>query len=188
MKAISFNSMLAALAAASAALTFSTDGLASPSFGHVGGAAHMGMPGGGGFHGGAPRSFHGPSPRDPSPRPGPPLGAAQPEPGGDGRGLERFRGQSLDHFSQADRARWSEGGWRHGWRHGHLGWWWVVDGSWFFYDQPSYPYPDYVGSDEAYGDDSDDPWPYDSYYCQDPAGYYPTVQTCNVEWQPAAPQ
>jgi hypothetical protein len=186
MKATSLNSfpMLAvAAAAASAALTLGTAGLAAvPSFGHAGGGAHMGMPSGA-FHGGAPRSFHGPSERV-----GAPFSAPHLAPSDGGRDLGHFRGRSVDHFSPADRARWSEGGWRHGWRHGHLGWWWVVDGLWYFYDQPSYPYPDYVGSDQDYGDSSDDPWSYDSYYCEDPPGYYPAVQACNVEWEPATPK
>ena len=193
----SFRRLALAAAAAGAMLSFGTAGVAAgPSFGHVGGArmgmpsGHMGMPSHG-FHGGAPQGFHGPGPRAGSSLGGPSFvgssGGARPEHGG-GREPGHFRGQSFDHFSDGDRERWSHGGWRHGWRHGHLGWWWLVDGDWFLYDQPSYPYPTYVGQDADEGEYSDDPWPYDTYYCEDPAGYYPTVQMCNVEWESVPPQ
>ena len=26
-------------------------------------------------------------------------------------------------------------------RDGRFGWWWDVDGAWYFYEQPVYPYP-----------------------------------------------
>lgn len=36
---------------------------------------------------------------------------------------------------------WAEGYWWRGDRDGRFGWWWVVDGGWYFYPAPVYPYP-----------------------------------------------
>ena len=55
---------------------------------------------------------------------------------------------------------WRGGHWIHGVHGGRLGWWWLVDGDWYYYPSPGY-------------------W----YYCSDPAGYYPYVQSCGTAWQ-----
>jgi hypothetical protein len=34
-------------------------------------------------------------------------------------------------------------------RDGRYGWWWDVDGAWYFYEQPVYPYPAAVSDVEA---------------------------------------
>ena len=167
---------LASLAAASAALICAAAGpVAGAPFGQVGGGSHVGAPSGG-YHGG--RSFRGSSPRAEAP-----FVASRSGHGGPGRDPGRISERSFNHSSSADRVKWSGGGWRHAWRNGRFGWWWVVDDDWFLYDAPSYPYPTDVPDDV----DSDDPSA-GAYYCEDPPGYYPDVATCNVEWESAPPQ
>ncbi len=97
-----------------------------------------------------------------------------------------FHGHDLAHFSRQERDHWQHGNWHHGRHHGRLGWWFVADDFWYFYDAPIYPYPGYVSyyyDDGYYGDQSDYYW----YWCDDPEGYYPYVQECNGPWRPVAP-
>ena len=97
-----------------------------------------------------------------------------------------FRGRSVVALSVRDREMWRGGAWRHAWHNGRFGWWWYVNGGWFFYNAPVYPYPEYI-SDTIYYDDSD--YGYDGYgpdlwyWCAYPQGYYPDVQMCMVPWQ-----
>jgi Glycine zipper len=44
---------------------------------------------------------------------------------------------------------WDRGHWRHEWHNGRLGWWWDVDGAWYFYPQPMDGPPAYVSDVEA---------------------------------------
>jgi hypothetical protein len=44
---------------------------------------------------------------------------------------------------------WDRGHWRHEWHNGQLGWWWDVDGAWYFYPQPMDGPPAYVSDVEA---------------------------------------
>jgi len=100
--------------------------------------------------------------------------------------FHNFRGARIARFSPHEREMWVRGHWWRGRHHGHFGWWWWVDGSWFFYDAPVYPYPDYV-SEEYYEEPSGDYGDY-WYYCRDPRGYYPYVQQCNGAWEPVPAQ
>jgi len=97
-----------------------------------------------------------------------------------------------------DRDHWQHGHWFHGLHDGRTAWWWAIDGGGFYaFDQPIYPYPDY--SEDYYAADpyasqplAESPYPTQPnvyYYCQDPPGYYPTVQECPGGWQtvPAQP-
>lgn len=97
-----------------------------------------------------------------------------------------FVGGRIARFSAPLRARWVRGHWWHGRWHGRLGWWWYVDGGWFFYPAPVYPYPDYVSETyyEEPAQDYGDYW----YYCRDPEGYYPYVQHCSRAWEPVPAQ
>jgi hypothetical protein len=98
-----------------------------------------------------------------------------------------FAGHSFAQFSPAQRQSWSGGRWWHGSHGGRSGWWWFVGGGWFFYPYAVYPYPDYVSS-TAYYDDYDYAPGYGGgaswYYCDNPRGYYPYVQSCNGPWHP----
>jgi hypothetical protein len=91
-----------------------------------------------------------------------------------------FHRHDFGHFTPEERAHWRGGHWRHDWHDGRLGWWWILDGDWYSYPEPVYPYRDDVIPDDMSG------W----YYCANPLGYYPYVASCAVPWQfvpPAAP-
>jgi len=140
-----------------------------------------------GFHG-TPPTFHGSLPHAGK---GPSIGgitAMHHRIGGPGNDLGRFNGRDFAHLTAQDRAAWQHGHWHHGWRHGHWGWWWGVGDFWFFYPEPIYPYPDYIGSAEYYDyyDEYGTPQYY-WYHCDDPEGYYPYVQQCNGDWEPVPP-
>jgi len=47
------------------------------------------------------------------------------------------------------RLAWERGHWRHEWHNGRLGWWWDVDGAWYFYSEPTDGPPAYVSDVEA---------------------------------------
>lgn len=145
--------LIAAVLMASPALAQSNDP------GGFGGGGPHGSPGGGGFGGSPGGGFRG------SPSGGPNAVVGQ-----------GFRGRDFGSFTPAERSHWSGGEWRHTWYNGIFGWWWVLDDEWYFYDQPIYPYPAYVGpSPPTIGY-----W----YHCADPAGFYPYVSTCPGGWQP----
>lgn len=95
-----------------------------------------------------------------------------------------FHGHAFTEFTPQERESWTRGSWRHTSHNGHLGWWWYTGGFWFFYPEPIYPYPTYIGSEDYYEESEDYYW----YWCDDPEGYYPYVQECNDEWEPVAPQ
>ncbi len=102
----------------------------------------------------------------------------------------RFRGPDMD--------RWRGGYWIHGDHDGHLGWWWIVAGTWYFYPRPVYPYPVYSEPDAppyyvpAQPELPAPPPVQYWYYCNAAKAYYPYVQTCPGGWArvpatPAAP-
>jgi hypothetical protein len=87
---------------------------------------------------------------------------------------------------------WHTGYWHHGWYGGRFGWWWVTGGGWYWYDAPVYPYPGVVS--EVYVTPPANavpppaaPAPQMWYYCDNPAGYYPYVQTCSQPFRPVVP-
>lgn len=95
-----------------------------------------------------------------------------------------FHGHAFAEFTPQEQRTWRRGEWRHTRHDGHFGWWWFADGFWFFYPEPVYPYPTYIGyyyNDEYAGDE------YYWYWCDDPEGYYPYVQECNEPWEPVSP-
>ena len=115
-----------------------------------------------------------------------------------GHSVHDFRGGDFRQFDAADRNIWKSGHWHHGTYHGLYGWWWFIAGYWYWYDEPIYPYPDYVSDDvepDGDGEIPPDATPPEGltgsvyYYCGDPSGYYPYVAKCNVPWEPvpAAP-
>ncbi|MGB9152053.1 MAG: hypothetical protein WCD70_03090 [Alphaproteobacteria bacterium] len=80
---------------------------------------------------------------------------------------------------------WRAGRWFNGFHDGRNGWWWIVDGAWYFYPAPVYPYPDpytppTVVIETVPGAPSG---AQTYYYCASPAGYYPSVPQCTVAWQ-----
>jgi hypothetical protein len=118
------------------------------------------------------------------------------EPGSPGEHGERQHaeawGGDIRHFRARDLDRWQSGHWSHEPHENRDGWWWIVGTTWYWYPQPIYPYPDpYLPAPAAAimpqhsGGASPEYW----YYCADPAGYYPYVPQCDVNWQrmPATP-
>ncbi len=114
------------------------------------------------------------------------------------RGFARysFRGRDVRHFGGRDLALWRGGRWRQEWHNGRFGWWWFAGGAWYFYDQPVYPYPDVV-SDVVYAEPEVEapaapepvqmsgPPPAQSwYFCDNPRGYYPYIQSCATGFRP----
>jgi hypothetical protein len=86
-----------------------------------------------------------------------------------------------DHPHGYDWEHWHRGGWINGWHEGRFGWWWVIDGAWFSYPAPVYPYPEPPVVVVQPAPQQAAPGNY--YYCANPSGYYPTVPQCPVGWQ-----
>ena len=84
--------------------------------------------------------------------------------------------------------RWRTGRWEHGDHLGRAGWWWVVDGEWYFYPAPIYPYPDpYVPPGTAVAaPPAPTPLQY-WYYCPSAQAYYPYVSAFPEGWTPVVP-
>jgi len=101
-----------------------------------------------------------------------------------GSAQEHWHGD-IHHFHEYDVGRWHSGYWSNGFHGGRNGWWWVVGGEWYFYPQPVYPYPDPYVPPAVIVQPTAAP---QYWYCQNPAGYYPYVPACYVQWQavPAA--
>jgi len=109
-----------------------------------------------------------------------------------------FHEHDVRRFSEQDRVAWQGGNWHHEYHNGQFGYWWFAGGSWYFYDNPVYPYP-LVVSDTVYVDpdvvDADAPAP-DAltpppgywYWCDNPAGYYPYVSSCPTQFRPVPAQ
>ena len=93
----------------------------------------------------------------------------------------------IHRFHEHDYARWRSGRWVHGPHQGREGWWWTINGNWYFYRAPVYPFPDpYIPSviyTEPVPAAPVPAAPNFVYYCPDPAGYYPYVIDCYNAWQ-----
>jgi hypothetical protein len=109
-----------------------------------------------------------------------------------------FHARYVHDFTPAEFARWHGGDWSVGWHYGRMGWWWDVDGVWYPYAEPIYPYPLEVAAITVYGDEEIDPAyrvadgpaipplpaaPAGLFSCASPQGYYPAVQACGQPWQ-----
>jgi hypothetical protein len=55
-------------------------------------------------------------------------------------------------FSERERAVWLGGHWRHEMHGGRMGYWWEVNGAWYFYDRPFDGPPEYVSEVEILDD------------------------------------
>ena len=99
-----------------------------------------------------------------------------------------FHERNVRFFSPEDLMFWSEGTWVDTCFAGRCGWWWVSGGVWYGYDRPTYPYPQYVaeGIDAPYQPIPAPPPPAQQfwYYCDNPAGYFPYVKSCNQPYRP----
>lgn len=98
----------------------------------------------------------------------------------------------IHHFHEHDIRVWRRGRWFHGGHAGHLGWWYIVNGIWYFYPKPVYPYPDpytppvntvvIQPAPMAQPMPAPMPAPRNYFYCQNPHGYYPYVTGCYGGW------
>ena len=79
-------------------------------------------------------------------------------------------------FSDRERVAWHGGRWYHGQRFGRYGYWWGVNGAWYFYDQPYDGPPDYV-SEVEFSDEGPDPYagPYGPAVVDEPVPAGPPV-------------
>lgn len=101
-----------------------------------------------------------------------------------GRELERkstWHGE-IGRFHEHDMNVWRSGRWHHGRHDGRLGWWWVVGGIWYSYPIRVQPFPDPYQPPVVVVPPPPTPPQY-WYYCANPAGYYPYVAQCKVNWQ-----
>ena len=108
---------------------------------------------------------------------------------------DRFHHEFHEHefarFARHDREVWVGGHWHHEWHNGRFGWWWFAGGVWYFYDAPVYPYPTVV-SEVTYAEPVGAAPPPAAaaaptyYWCDNPRGYYPAVQSCLIPWRPVA--
>jgi hypothetical protein len=122
---------------------------------------------------------------------------------------EHYRGGEFRFFNERDMGLWRGGRWANTCYGGRCGWWWLAGGFWYFYDHPIYPYP-LIVSDYYYAEPVAVPpvvaapvappppppppaprvaapppaqnanvW----YYCDNPPGYYPYVQSCPSQFR-----
>ena len=100
--------------------------------------------------------------------------------------------------------RWHYGYWYHGPYLDHIGWWWVVGPTWYYYPDPIYPYPPLDPEPEYYvmvdgtppapavppGDAPKSPSKDDSkaytFLCEASQIYYPYTTMCKGEWKTMA--
>jgi hypothetical protein len=142
------------------------------------------------------------------------MGSAGAQSFHESHGRERyvFRGHDVHRFHNDELIRWRGGRWSNSCFGGRCGWWWLAAGQWYFYDNPVYPYPLVVSGigyvDPAYIDPAPVvitapppsvvmPAPLQSaprsaapqfwYYCDNPQGYFPSVQTCNKQFRQVPP-
>ena len=130
-------------------------------------------------------------------------------PAREARGGQRFefREHDVRRFGAGDRDRWIGGRWNNTCFAGRCGWWWLAGGQWYFYERPVYPYPLAVSTigfmepvpvtpapvvvmpappPAAPPPALVPPPPKFLYYCDDPAGYYPAVASCNTAFRQVA--
>jgi hypothetical protein len=63
---------------------------------------------------------------------------------------------------------------------GRQGWWWILDGVWYFYPRPTRPFPDpFVPPMVQPPPAGMTYW----YYCKPYEQYYPYVATCPGSWR-----
>ncbi|HUX89938.1 MAG TPA: hypothetical protein VMV48_04545 [Gallionellaceae bacterium] len=110
---------------------------------------------------------------------------------------ENFRKHSdIRHFDRHDYDVWRSGSWRRVRHDGKFGWWWVAAGTWYFYHQPVYPFPDpytppvvVIQPPPADMLSTIPPPAQYWYFCSSANSYYPYVPSCPEDWKrvPANP-
>jgi hypothetical protein len=118
---------------------------------HLPGPAGHPLPGPAGHPPGPPQAFHPPGPGPHGGPPGPHVVHALGERGYSFRGPGGVR-RDIAAFSPREREIWYGGRWRHEMRFGRLGYWWEVNGAWYFYDRPFDGPPAFVSEVEFMDD------------------------------------
>jgi hypothetical protein len=109
-------------------------------------------PGPAGHPGPTPQAFHPPGPGPHGGPPGPHVIHALGERGYSFRGRGGIR-REIATFGPREREIWFGGRWHHEMRFGRLGYWWEVNGAWYFYDRPFEGPPAFVSEVEFMDDD-----------------------------------
>jgi hypothetical protein len=104
---------------------------------------------------GPPQAFHPPGPGPHGGPPGPHFVHGLGERGYSFRGPGGVR-REIAAFGPREREIWGGGRWHHEMRFGRLGYWWEVNGAWYFYDR-SFEGPPAFVSDVEFLDDGLDP-------------------------------
>jgi hypothetical protein len=107
--------------------------------------------------------------------------------------------RDIRQFDRHDYGLWRSGSWHRVRHDGKLGWWWVVAGTWYFYHQPVYPFPDpytppviLIQPPPADTQNNMPPPAQFWYFCTSANNYYPYIASCPEGWKsvpatPAAP-
>ncbi len=61
-----------------------------------------------------------------------------------------FHATDVRSFTTTELSVWRAGLWRNEWHYGRRGWWWEVDGGWYPYANPLWPYPLVVAAPVVY--------------------------------------
>ena len=162
-----------------------------------------------------PKKSAAPPPKAAPAKPAPVAHPGEAHPGGPHPGehphyeYHEFHDRDFHHFGPEEAARWRGGFYRQEWHDGRFGWWWMVDGMWYFYDRPVYPHP-LIVSEVVFREPVvvepapvmaapaavvvqpapvvAAPQPQMWYWCDNPQGYSPYVQNCSVPWRQVAAQ
>jgi hypothetical protein len=102
-----------------------------------------------------------------------------------------FHVRDVRYFNDHEWHEWRGGYWNHDYYDGRFGWWFDVDGVYYPYLAPIYPYPLEVAP-LVYDQVPADPppvgiaplpaLPHAAYHCANPSGYYPALPACDSGW------
>jgi len=102
-----------------------------------------------------------------------------------------FHVRDVRYFNEHEWGRWRGGYWNHDYYDGRFGWWFAVDGIYYPYAAPIYPYPLEVAP-LVYNDVPSDPppvgiaplpaLPHAAYHCANPSGFFPALSACETGW------
>jgi hypothetical protein len=110
-----------------------------------------------------------------------------------------FHVHDVRHFNEHEWGAWREGRWHHDFYNGRRGWWYDVDGVWYPYAAPVYPFPLVVAPlvvEEAVpivaapmvmaapvvAVQPLPAMPHVAYHCASPSGFYPALPACDAGW------
>ncbi len=103
------------------------------------------------------------------------------------RGPMIFHGRDFHRLTPLEFGHWRSGHWQHGWHGGRFGWWWSVDGGWYWYADPIYPYPVAISDVAVVDGPPGVPGGYKWWLCESSNAYWPYVRTCATPWQAVTP-